>query len=32
VISAVLGEEDVKGAVQVLVRKMDLAREECQNQ
>jgi thiamine-phosphate pyrophosphorylase len=32
VISAVLGEEDVKGAVQGLVMKMDLAKEECQNQ
>jgi thiamine-phosphate pyrophosphorylase len=32
VISAVLGEEDVEGAVQVLVTKMDLTRKECQNQ
>jgi len=32
VISAVLGEEDVKGAVQGLVENMDLAKEECQNQ
>jgi thiamine-phosphate pyrophosphorylase len=32
VISAVLGEEDVVGAVQKLVAKMDLAKEECQNQ
>jgi len=31
VISAVLGEEDVKGAVQELVYKMDLVREECQD-
>jgi thiamine-phosphate pyrophosphorylase len=31
VISAVLGEEDVKGAVQGLVTKMDLVKEECQN-
>jgi thiamine-phosphate pyrophosphorylase len=30
VISAVLGERDVKGAVQKLVTKMDLAREKCQ--
>jgi len=32
VISAVLGEEDIKGAVQKLVAKMDLAKEKCQNQ
>ena len=32
VISAVLGAEDVKDAVQGLVEKMDLAKEECQNQ
>jgi thiamine-phosphate pyrophosphorylase len=32
VISAVLGEEDVKNAVQKLIAKMDLARGECQNQ
>jgi len=32
VISAVLGEEDVRGAVQKLIAKMDLAKEECQNQ
>jgi thiamine-phosphate pyrophosphorylase len=32
VISAVLGEKDVKEAVQKLVAKMDLARERCQNQ
>jgi thiamine-phosphate pyrophosphorylase len=32
VISAVLGEEDVKGAVQELIAKMDLAKGECQNQ
>jgi thiamine-phosphate pyrophosphorylase len=32
VISAVLGEEDVKGAVQKLTVKIDLAKEECQNQ
>jgi thiamine-phosphate pyrophosphorylase len=32
VISAVLGEKDVRGAVQKLVAKMDLAKEECQNQ
>jgi thiamine-phosphate pyrophosphorylase len=32
VISAVLGEEDVRGAVQKLVAKMDLAKEKCQNQ
>jgi thiamine-phosphate pyrophosphorylase len=32
VISAVLGEEDVRGAVQKLVAKIDLAKEKCQNQ
>ena len=32
VISAVLGEEDVGGAVQELIAKMDLAKEECQSQ
>ena len=32
VISAVLGEKDVKGAVQKLVAKMDLAKGQCQNQ
>jgi len=32
VISAVLGEKDVRGAVQRLISKMDLAKEECQNQ
>jgi len=32
VISAVLGEKDVRGAVQTLVAKMDLAKGECQNQ
>jgi thiamine-phosphate pyrophosphorylase len=32
VISAVLGEKDVRGAVQKLVAKMDLAKGECQNQ
>jgi thiamine-phosphate pyrophosphorylase len=31
-ISAVLGEKDVKGAVQKLVAKMDLVKEKCQNQ
>jgi len=31
-ISAVLGEKDVRGAVQKLVAKMDLAEGECQNQ
>ena len=31
VISAVLSEKDVKEAVQKLVAKMDLAKEECQN-
>jgi len=32
VISAVLSEKDVKEAVQKLIAKMDLAKEECQNQ
>jgi thiamine-phosphate pyrophosphorylase len=32
VISAVLGEKDVRGAVRKLVAKMDLAKEKCQNQ
>jgi len=32
VISAVLGEGDVRGAVQELIAKMDLAKEECQSQ
>jgi thiamine-phosphate pyrophosphorylase len=32
VISAVLGEKDVRGAVQKLVTKMDLAKGKCQNQ
>jgi thiamine-phosphate pyrophosphorylase len=32
VISAVLGEKDVRRAVQKLVEKMDLAKEECRNQ
>jgi len=32
VISAVLGEKDVSGAVQELIAKMDLAKEECQSQ
>jgi len=32
VISAVLGEKDVRGAVQELVVGMDLAKEKCQNQ
>ena len=32
VISAVLDEKDVRRAVQKLVEKMDLAKEECQNQ
>jgi thiamine-phosphate pyrophosphorylase len=31
VISAVLGEKDVRGAVQKLTAKMDLAKEGCQN-
>jgi thiamine-phosphate pyrophosphorylase len=31
VISAVLSEKDIKGAVQKLIAKMDLAKEECQN-
>lgn len=32
VISAVLGEKDVKGAVRKLIAKMDLAKEKCQKQ
>jgi thiamine-phosphate pyrophosphorylase len=32
VISAVIGEKDVRGAVQKLVAKIDLAKGECQNQ
>jgi len=32
VISAVLGEKDVKGAVQKLVTKIDLRKEQCQSQ
>ena len=32
VVSAVLRERDVKGAVQKLVTRMDLAREKCQTQ
>jgi thiamine-phosphate pyrophosphorylase len=32
VVSAVLGEKDVKGAVQKLVAIMDLVKEKCQNQ
>jgi thiamine-phosphate pyrophosphorylase len=32
VISAALGEKDVRGAVQKLVAKMDLVKEKCQNQ
>jgi thiamine-phosphate pyrophosphorylase len=32
VISAVLGEKDVKGAVQKLVAKIDVVGEKCQNQ
>jgi len=32
VISAVLGEKDVRGAVQKLVAKIDLAKGKCQNQ
>jgi len=32
VISAVLGEKDVRGVVQKLVAKMDLVKEKCQNQ
>jgi thiamine-phosphate pyrophosphorylase len=32
VISAVMGEKDVRGAVQKLVAKMDLAKGKCQNQ
>jgi thiamine-phosphate pyrophosphorylase len=31
VISAVLGEKDVRGAVQELIAKMDLAKKKCQN-
>jgi len=31
VISAVLGEEDVRRAVRELIAKIDLAKEECQN-
>jgi thiamine-phosphate pyrophosphorylase len=31
VISSVLGEEDVGGAVQRLISKLDLAKEKCQN-
>lgn len=31
VISAVLGEKDIKGAVRKLIAKMDLATEECQD-
>jgi thiamine-phosphate pyrophosphorylase len=31
VISAVLSEKDVKGAVQKLIAKIDLAKEECQS-
>jgi thiamine-phosphate pyrophosphorylase len=32
VISAVLGDKDVRGAVQELIAKIDLAKEECQSQ
>jgi thiamine-phosphate pyrophosphorylase len=32
VISAVLGEKDVRGAVQKLVARMNLTKEKCQNQ
>ena len=32
VISAVLAEEDIRGAVQKLVAEMDLAQSECRNQ
>ena len=32
VISAILGEENVKGAMQKLVAKMELTKERCQNQ
>jgi thiamine-phosphate pyrophosphorylase len=32
VISAVLGQEDVRGAVRQLVARIDLAKRECQNQ
>ena len=31
VISSVLGEEDVRGAVQQLISKLDIAKEKCQN-
>ena len=31
VISSVLGEEDVRGAVQQLISKLDLAKEKCQS-
>jgi len=31
VISSVLGEEDVRGAVQRLISKLDLAKEKCQS-
>ncbi len=32
VVSAVIGEKDVKGAVQKLVSKIDLVQDKCQNQ
>ena len=32
VVSAVVGEKDVKGAVEKLVAKIDLVQEKCQNQ
>jgi thiamine-phosphate pyrophosphorylase len=32
VISAVLGEKDIRGAVRKLVARMDLTKEKCQNQ
>jgi thiamine-phosphate pyrophosphorylase len=32
VVSAVLGEKDIRGAVQKLVSRIDLARGKCQNQ
>ena len=32
VISAVLGEKDVRGAVRKLIARMDLTKEKCQNQ
>ena len=32
VVSAVLGEKDIRGAVQKLVAEIDLAKEKCQNQ